>query len=62
LRGNDVYAGSKAVALVRFVHRGKVIVRIPYHSIPRAAKNLSVSGTYLLGHGDARFVVAHLFV
>ncbi len=59
---NDGFAGSKAVVLVRFVNRGKVIVRITYHSIPRAARNLADSGTYLLGHGEARFGVAHLLV
>jgi hypothetical protein len=48
--------------LVRFVNRGKVIVRTTYHSIPRATRNLAVSGTYLLGHGEARFGVAHLLV
>jgi hypothetical protein len=48
VRGNDGYAESKAVALVRFVHRGKVSVRIPYHSIPRAAENF--------GTGDGVFI------
>jgi hypothetical protein len=30
LSGNDDYAGSKGGALAQFIHRGKVIMRIPY--------------------------------
>jgi hypothetical protein len=30
LRGNDDYAGSKGGALAQFIHRGNVLMRIPY--------------------------------
>jgi hypothetical protein len=64
-RGNDGHARSKGMGVAldqEAAHRGKAIIRSRYHSIPRNVKTSDLLGMHRLGHGDARYVVAQLFV
>ena len=63
--GNDGHSRSKGMEVAldqEAVHRGKAVMRFRYHLISRATRISALLGMYRLGHGDARFVVAHLFV